>query len=49
MKAKLAALLSNANATATAFATFGSNLNQRGIWSMVWKPKKNEGRKEPAP
>jgi phospholipid/cholesterol/gamma-HCH transport system substrate-binding protein len=48
MKVRLATLLSNADAMATAFSTFGSNLNQRGIWSMMWKPKTPERRKEPA-
>ncbi len=48
MKANLAALLRNANQMAAAFSTFGSNLNQRGIWSMLWKPKTPERRKEPA-
>jgi len=48
MKADLAALLSNANTMATAFSTFGSNLNQKGIWSMLWKPKKADRKKEPA-
>jgi hypothetical protein len=41
-KAQTALLLSNANAVAAAFGTFGSNLNQRGIWSMLWKPKHTE-------
>jgi len=48
MKADLAALLSNVNATASAFSTFGSNLNQNGIWHMLWKPKKAKERKQPA-
>jgi phospholipid/cholesterol/gamma-HCH transport system substrate-binding protein len=39
IKANAASLISNANAVAAAFATFGTNLNQRGIWSMLWKPK----------
>jgi phospholipid/cholesterol/gamma-HCH transport system substrate-binding protein len=42
MKAKMELMISNASATAAAFNTFGSNLNQRGIWSMLWKPKHNE-------
>ncbi len=42
MKAQAAALISNANAMAAAFSDFGSNLNQRGIWSMMWKPKHTE-------
>jgi phospholipid/cholesterol/gamma-HCH transport system substrate-binding protein len=48
MKAKAASLISNANAVAAAFATFGTNLNQRGIWSMLWKPK-HTGETSPAP
>jgi phospholipid/cholesterol/gamma-HCH transport system substrate-binding protein len=48
MKAHLAALVSNANTMAATFATFGSNLNQKGIWSMLWKPKNPERRKDPA-
>ena len=39
MKAEAASLINNANALAAAFATFGNNLNQRGIWRMLWKPK----------
>jgi phospholipid/cholesterol/gamma-HCH transport system substrate-binding protein len=42
MKAQLSSLLSNANATAAAFSTFGSNLNQRGLWHVLWKPKPPE-------
>jgi hypothetical protein len=49
MKAELTALLSNANATAAALSTFGSNLNQRGIWRMLWKPKPSERNGAPPP
>jgi hypothetical protein len=42
MKAETASLISNANAVAAAFSTFGSNLNQRGIWRMLWKPKQTK-------
>jgi paraquat-inducible protein B len=42
MKAEAVALLDNANAVAAEFRAFGSNLNQRGIWSMLWKPKHPE-------
>ncbi len=42
MKAQTVALLSNANVLLAEFSAFGSNLNQRGIWSMLWKPKHNE-------
>jgi phospholipid/cholesterol/gamma-HCH transport system substrate-binding protein len=47
MKAQMTALLSNASATATAFSAFGSNLNQRGLWRMLWTPKPTE--RSPAP
>lgn len=42
MKTELSALLSNATATAAAFSAFGSNLNQHGLWHMLWKPKDGE-------
>jgi phospholipid/cholesterol/gamma-HCH transport system substrate-binding protein len=42
MKAETASLISNASATAASFSTFGSNLNQRGLWHMMWKPKNTE-------
>jgi phospholipid/cholesterol/gamma-HCH transport system substrate-binding protein len=42
LKAQAAALLSNANVVAAEFSAFGSNLNQRGVWSMLWKPKHTE-------
>ncbi|HEY3860589.1 MAG TPA: MlaD family protein [Verrucomicrobiae bacterium] len=42
MKAEVQALLSNASVLSASFAAFGSNLNQRGIWSMMWKPKHTE-------
>jgi phospholipid/cholesterol/gamma-HCH transport system substrate-binding protein len=42
MKAQLAALISNANAMSAAFATFGSNLDQEGLWRVLWKPKHTE-------
>jgi phospholipid/cholesterol/gamma-HCH transport system substrate-binding protein len=48
MKAQAVALFSNANAVASQFATFGSNLNQRGIWSMLWKPKHTGRSPDPA-
>lgn len=49
LKAQTAALISNANALAASFSTFGSNLNQRGIWSMLWKPKHSNERNQDAP
>jgi phospholipid/cholesterol/gamma-HCH transport system substrate-binding protein len=42
MQAEAAALVSNANAVAAEFSTFGSNLNQKGVWRMLWKPKHDE-------
>jgi len=39
MKANMVSLISNVNATASEFSAFGNNLNRRGIWSMLWKPK----------
>jgi hypothetical protein len=42
MRAEAVAMVSNANAVAAEFATFGSNLNQRGVWRMLWKPKHDE-------
>jgi phospholipid/cholesterol/gamma-HCH transport system substrate-binding protein len=48
MKAQLTSLLSNADATAAALSTFGSNLNQRGLWHMLWKPKPGERTAAPA-
>jgi phospholipid/cholesterol/gamma-HCH transport system substrate-binding protein len=47
MKTQMNLLLSNVNDTATAWAAFGSNLNQRGIWHMLWTPKPAE--RSPAP
>jgi len=50
MKASTASLISNANAMAASFAVFGSNLDQKGIWKMLWKPKQTEkSEKNPAP
>jgi phospholipid/cholesterol/gamma-HCH transport system substrate-binding protein len=52
VKAEMAALISNANVMSAAFATFGSNLDQKGIWRMLWKPKqaeKSEKGSPPAP
>jgi ABC-type transporter Mla subunit MlaD len=39
MKAEIGQLVTNLNSVAENFSTFGSNLNSRGIWSMLWKPK----------
>ena len=50
MKASTASLISNANAMAASFAVFGCNLDQKGIWKMLWKPKQTEkSEKNPAP
>jgi phospholipid/cholesterol/gamma-HCH transport system substrate-binding protein len=50
MKASTASLISNANAMAASFAAFGSNLDQKGIWRMLWKPKQPEkSEKSPPP
>jgi ABC-type transporter Mla subunit MlaD len=42
MKAQIGQLVTNVNEMAENFSAFGSNLNQRGIWSMLWKQKKSE-------
>jgi phospholipid/cholesterol/gamma-HCH transport system substrate-binding protein len=42
LKAETTSLISNANAMTAAFSAFGSNLNQRGLWHMLWKPKNTE-------
>lgn len=39
MKAQLTSLVTNVNSVAENFSVFSSNLNNRGIWSMLWKPK----------
>jgi hypothetical protein len=39
MTANLAATLSNAAAITGELKVFGSNLNEKGIWAMLWKPK----------
>jgi phospholipid/cholesterol/gamma-HCH transport system substrate-binding protein len=39
MKTQMGLLVTNANAMAEQLSTFGSNLNSRGVWSMLWKPK----------
>ncbi len=38
-KLQLTALVTNVNSVAENFSIFSSNLNHRGIWSMLWKPK----------
>ena len=39
MKLQLGALATNLNVAAENIGMFSSNLNSRGIWSMLWKPK----------
>lgn len=39
MKAEMQDLIQNLNSMSANFAIFGSNLNQRGLWSMLRKPK----------
>lgn len=39
MKQQLSALATNLTLVTENFGTFSSNLNRRGIWSMLWKPK----------
>jgi ABC-type transporter Mla subunit MlaD len=48
MTAQLASVASNAAAMTAEFSEFGRNLNQRGIWAMLWKPKHRETNSEPA-
>jgi phospholipid/cholesterol/gamma-HCH transport system substrate-binding protein len=46
MKAQINSLVTNVNSVAENLSVFSSNLNNRGIWSMLWKPKppkKSEG------
>lgn len=47
MKNQLVELTENLNSMAENFSIFGSNLNQRGIWSMLWKPKPEKEFKKP--
>ncbi|MEO6035441.1 MAG: MlaD family protein [Verrucomicrobiota bacterium] len=39
MKSQLVSLGTNLTVVAENFGAFSSNLNRRGIWSMLWKPK----------
>lgn len=39
MRAQIVSAVSNLDQVTAEFALFGSNLNQRGIWNMLWKPK----------
>jgi ABC-type transporter Mla subunit MlaD len=47
MAAEMASFVSNANAMTAEFSAFGRNLNQRGIWAMLWKPKHPETNRPP--
>jgi phospholipid/cholesterol/gamma-HCH transport system substrate-binding protein len=47
MKAQMASMVSNASELTGEFSTFGHNLNQRGIWAMLWKPKHVETNQPP--
>jgi phospholipid/cholesterol/gamma-HCH transport system substrate-binding protein len=42
MAVEMASFITNANAMTAEFSTFGHNLNQHGIWAMLWKPKHPE-------
>ena len=39
LKLQISLLVTNLNNATVNLGNFGSNLNQRGIWSMLWKPK----------
>lgn len=39
LKLQIGLLVTNLNSVTVNLGAFGSNLNQRGIWSMLWKPK----------
>jgi phospholipid/cholesterol/gamma-HCH transport system substrate-binding protein len=47
-KIELESTLSNANVLAAELTEFGHNLNERGLWSMLWKPK-HKKEKDPTP
>ena len=48
MAADMASFVSNANTMTAELGDFGRNLNQRGIWAMLWKPKHTETNRPPA-
>jgi phospholipid/cholesterol/gamma-HCH transport system substrate-binding protein len=48
MNAELASAISNANTITEEISLFGSNLNQKGIWAMLWRPKQPETNRPPA-
>jgi phospholipid/cholesterol/gamma-HCH transport system substrate-binding protein len=47
MSAELASIVSNANALTAEFTIFGRNLNQKGIWAMLWRPKSSGTNRPP--
>jgi phospholipid/cholesterol/gamma-HCH transport system substrate-binding protein len=48
MAAEMASFISNASTMTAEFGEFGRNLNQKGIWAMLWKPKHPETNAPPA-
>jgi phospholipid/cholesterol/gamma-HCH transport system substrate-binding protein len=48
MKAQMVSVVSNTSAMTAEFSAFGHNLNQRGIWAMLWRPKHIETNQPPA-
>jgi phospholipid/cholesterol/gamma-HCH transport system substrate-binding protein len=42
LRAQLESTVSNANTLTAELTLFGHNLNQRGIWAMLWRPKIKE-------
>ena len=47
LKSELTSLVTNLNGAAANFKVFGSNLNSRGLWSVLWRPKEQkESKKE---
>jgi phospholipid/cholesterol/gamma-HCH transport system substrate-binding protein len=48
MAAEMASFVSNANTMTAEFGDFGRNLNQRGIWAMLWRPRHTETNRPPA-
>jgi len=46
LKAEMESAVSNANNMLTEFSIFGHNLNEKGIWRMLWKPKPAKGKEK---
>ena len=42
MTGQIVSIVRNADAITAEFSRFGSNLNEHGIWAMLWKPKHKE-------